>query len=328
MKPLPTMVRTWLLLCVLGGCAASTPASPPPPRLSPPTAEAPDLKQLFRRAYDDAIAVHRRQEILDGPLILQDRLGMDLLLPDGRRERYDMDQSVYRALADNTHPPYGIYSIIALNGYGPLDNNQRQRLAEYRAGIVASLQQLRDDPSDLPADANARLQRILVDSAAYIDRISAAGVADATGFLEFVEPLRPLFLENFHLAANEQLRQFRDQMTVFQARYPQQNWSDLRVVVMGFHQPRRLWTLHQFFQWLIREPGYEHRAVYAEFQFPPFGQRRAAAEALAIELATKVDFDLDAGAVFLGDRTALGQDILGPFARDILKSWGPSAFPE
>ncbi|GAB4150853.1 MAG: hypothetical protein Tsb0016_22780 [Sphingomonadales bacterium] len=323
MNRAPAIVRGLLLACALGGCAATAPPAAPPPQSE---AAAPDLRMLFRRAYDDAIAVHRETEILDGPLILQDRLGMDLLLPDGRRERYDMDQGVYRALADNTHPPYGIYSIIAINGYGPLDGNQRQRLAEYRAGIVASMASL--DTMGLPTDARARLHRILADSAAYIDRIDAAGTADEAGFLDFVQPLRPLFLENFELAADEQLRQFRNQMAVFQARYPRQDWQDLRVVVMGFHQPRRLWTLKQFFQWLIREPDYEHRVVYAEFQFPPFGPRRAAAEALAIELATKVDFDLDAGAVFLGDRTALGQDILGPFASDILKSWGPSTFPD
>mgnify|MGYP001216546088 CR=1 FL=1 len=100
----------------------------------------------------------------------------------------------------------------------------------------------------------------------------------------------------------------------------------LRVVVMGFHQPRQLWTPKQFFQWLLREPDYEHRVVYAEFQHPFFGAGRAEAEDKALELLTKVDFDQSAAEVFLGDRTGLGSDVLGGYAKDIIKSWGPSTF--
>ena len=66
--------------------------------------------------------------------------------------------------------------------------------------------------------------------------------------------------------------------------------------------------------------------VYAEFQQPFFGEHRAEGEARALELLTKVDFDQAAAEVFLGDSKALGSDILGPYARDILETWGPSTF--
>lgn len=285
---------------------------------------APDLRMLFRRSYDEAIDHHQESFILSGPLIIQDLLNMTLIRPGGERIRFEMDKTVYMTLAHNTHPPYGIYSIIALEGFGPLSAYQLQRLSEYRQGIVRSLGRIAE--FRVEADARERLRVILEASRDYIDELTARGVATRQTFETFVAPLRPLFHANFHLAALEQLRQFRAQMEVFRTQMPEENWADLHVVVMGFHQPRNLWTLRQFFQWLLAEPDYEHRVVYAEFQVPFFGENRERAEQLAIELATKVDFDLVAADVFLNDRTALGSDILGPYANDILETWGPSDF--
>lgn len=317
----------WVVLLFVCGLLWSCALAPPVKQTAAPPAEtAPstDLRSLFRRAYDDAIAYHRATTIHGGPLIVQDLLGMTLIKTDGERLRYEMDKTVYFTVAHNTHPPYGIYSIIAFQGYGPLNDYQLSRLAEYRVGIVASLARL--DTYKIDADTRQRLAVILNASRDYIDQISAAGAASRESFQAFVTPLRPLFHANFHLAALEQLRQFRAQMKIYQARYAEENWDDLRVVVMGFHQTRNLWVLKQFFQWLVREPDYEHRVVYAEFQHPFFGENRARAESLAIELATKVDFDLSAAEIFLGDKTLLGSDILGPYGRDIIESWGPSDF--
>jgi hypothetical protein len=304
-----------LCLALLVGCAA-------PQRES--AATVPDLRVEFRRAYDDAIEHHRSTTIHKGPVIIQDLLGMTLIRQDGQRIRYEMDKRVYFALANNTHPPYGIYSIIALQGFGPVSAEQLDRLASYRAAIDESLRGL--DGLALDQDAKQRLVTILSATRAFIDRISGSGAVSREEFVAFVEPLRPLFRANFHLAALEQLRQFRAQMALFKTEYPQQNWQDLRVVIMGFHQPRNLWTLKQFFQWLLKEPDYERRVVYAEFQHPFFGEHRAEGERLAIELLTKVDFDQAAGEMFLGDSKALGSDILGPYAREIIEGWGPSAF--
>jgi hypothetical protein len=305
-----------LCLSLLGGCAA--------PKHERAAAPAPDLRVEFRRSYDAAIEHHRSATILNGPVIIQDLLGMTLIRHDGQRTRYEMDKRVYFALANNTHPPYGIYSIIALQGFGPLSPAQLDRLASYRAAIDESLRGL--DALALDPDAKQRVLTILSATRDFIDRISGSGAVSREEFVAFVEPLRPLFRANFRLAALEQLRQFRAQMTVFKTDYPGENWQDLRVVIMGFHQPRNLWTLKQFFQWLLDEPGYERRVVYAEFQHPFFGEHRAEGEALAIELLTKVDFDQTAGEMFLGDSKALGSDILGPFAREIIEGWGASTF--
>lgn len=312
-----------LLALLVTACAANAPTPAPVEVAAAQPADS--LRSLFRQTYDEAIARHRAKQILAAPVIIQDLLGMTLIRAGGERIRYEMDKAVYFSLADNTHPPYGIYSIIAMNGYGQLDAEQLQWLARYRNAVEVSLGQMADNPVD--PETKQRLGVILSSSRDFIDDITAAGSVSAQQFEAFVVPLRPLFDDNFKLAAWEQLRQFRARMEQFQAEYPEENWSQLRVVIMGFHQPRELWTLKQFFQWLLNEPGFEKRVVYAEFQQPFFGAHRARAEAQALELLTKVDFDLGAAAVFLGDETRMGRDILGPYARDILETWGASDFP-
>ena len=320
---LPLLLAMNLASCSLQDVQEGTDSAPAYTPAGSDVAVA-DLRVLFRRSYDEAIDRHQESSILSGPLIIQDLLNMTLIRPGGERIRYEMDKTVYMTLAHNTHPPYGIYSIIALEGFGPLTAYQLQRLAEYQQGVVHSLARIAEFRVD--ADARERLRIILEASRDYIDELTTQGAATRQSFEAFVAPLRPLFHANFHLAALEQLRQFRAQMDVFRKQMPEENWADLRVVVMGFHQPRNLWTLKQFFQWLLAEPDYEHRVVYAEFQVPFFGENRERAEELAIELATKVDFDLAAADVFLDDRTALGSDVLGPYAKDILETWGASDF--
>ncbi|MFT5501870.1 MAG: hypothetical protein ACI88G_002010 [Woeseiaceae bacterium] len=320
---LPLVLAVMLTSCGLH--EVQEPADPAPTVTSASGDERPpDLRLLFRQSYDEAIDHHRESSILSGPLIIQDLLSMTLIRPSGERLRFEMDKTVYFTLADNTHPPYGIYSIIALENFGPLSAYQLKRLSEYRKGIELSLSRIATFKVD--DKARERLRVILESSGDYIDALTARGIATRQDFDAFIAPLRPLFRANFHLAALEQLRQFRKQMEVYREQMPEENWADLRVVVMGFHQPRNLWALKQFFQWLLEEPDYEHRVVYAEFQVPFFGENRDRAEQLAIELATKVDFDLGAAQGFLNDQTALGSDILGPYAKDILKTWGASDF--
>lgn len=322
-SPRASLVRFAAAL-LTGGAMLSACAVQPASDIAVPA--SPSLRTEFRRAYNGAIAQHRAAVILASPVVIQDLLGMTLITSDGQRLRYEIDKTVYFALANNSHPPYGVYSIIAEQGFGELSAEQLAQLADYRTAILTSMKSLGD--IGLGAVVEQRLLTILERSRDFIDTISAAKMVSEAEFLAFVTPLRPLFADNFRLAAMEQLRQFRAQMQRYKAEFPDQDWQNLRVVVMGFHQPRQLWTPKQFFQWLLREPDYEHRVVYAEFQHPFFGANRAAAEDKALELLTKVDFDQKAAEVFLGDRTGLGSDVLGSYARDIIKSWGPSAFPD
>ena len=111
-------------------------------------------------------------------------------------------------------------------------------------------------------------------------------------------------------------------MNIWKTTYPKEDWSELRVAVIGFHQPRESYALKLFFQWLLEEPEVEKRVVYAEYQFSIFGKNKEQAENLAIELLSKVDFEKEASLFLLGDETLLQKDVMGPSTEEILKKWG------
>ena len=129
---------------------------------------------------------------------------------------------------------------------------------------------------------------------------------------------------NLYDGAKEQLDQFKAQMEKWKTEYPNENWEDLRVVVMGFHQARDLYALKLFFQWLLKEPDFEKKVVFAEYQFSIFGDQKEKAEELALLLLTKVDFEKEPSLFLLGNETQLQKDVMGPAAQKILKAWGQS----
>jgi hypothetical protein len=50
-------------------------------------------------------------------------------------------------------------------------------------------------------------------------------------------------------------------------------------------------------------------------------------KAAARDLLGKVDLDRGAAKLILGDETALGRDVMGPAAQEILRSWPRSSWP-
>ena len=113
----------------------------------------------------------------------------------------------------------------------------------------------------------------------FISHMSEQRRVSREEFAAYAEPLRPLIHENFRIGASEQLVQFKAQMKLWKEQFPDEKWGELRVVVLGFHQAREQFALSEFFQWLLKEPGYENRVVFAEFQGSLSGAAREAAEA-------------------------------------------------
>lgn len=91
---------------------------------------------------------------------------------------------------------------------------------------------------------------------------------------------------------------------------------------MGVHQPRNDYLPSQFFRWLLDEPEFEKRVIYAEYQFSIFGQNRKKAIDLALMVLSKVDLDKEVALFLLGEETMLQRDITGPAAKKIIEAWG------
>lgn len=299
------------------------PQTPPKSSSTPISA----LARTFRASYDSAIERHAAKMRASYPIVTQDLLNMTLLRPGAAPEPFTtMAKRTYFLVAHTSHPPLTIYSILSKQGFGDLNDATVAELTSYRDQLKQAVDS--DKTGDgVEPNLRARLFPIMKASLRYLEESIARRSATRQSFENYARPLRETIRGNFQIAAQEQLTQFKAKMDAWQAAYPNENWSALRVVVMGGHQARDLYALKLFFQWLLREPGYEKRVVYAEDQTMPVGLDLPSAEVSGLELLTKVDFDNDVGQIIFGDPSIMQRDVIGPAAQSILKEWGPTQWP-
>jgi hypothetical protein len=318
-----------VMVTFLGGCvSASAPISSSPESLSistPLPAPIGEVRKAFRARYDEAITAHLQKLRSNCPIVTQDLLNMTLLRAGGPPERFSMKNGAYFMMAHTSHPLLTVYSILSIDGFGKLSDARIQELVDYHALLTQAVTEIR--AMNLPPSTLARLTTVLGATQNFISDTIARRSVSRDEFAAYAEPLRELIRESFRTGANEQLVQFRDQMRTWKRQFPDEKWEQLRVVVLGAHQARELYALSAFFQWLLREPGYENRVVFAEFQGPISGPAHEAAEADALRLLAKVDFEHDAAELIFGDRSYLERDVMGPAAGQILRQWGTSDWP-
>lgn len=319
-----------LAILALSACASPATQTSMPEPLALGAAGAPadafrDLRQAFRASYGNAVTQHQVQMRAAYPIVTQDFLQMTLHLSGGRAEKFALDQRIYSLMAHTSHPPLTVYSILAAYQFALLPDSAKKALADFHTTLLQAA--LSVDTMDLDPATKERVIKVLSATTVYVGEILQEGESTEKEFAAFMLPLRPLIKANLYLGAKEQLDQFQAQMLLWKETFPHENWADLRVVVLGFHQARDLYALRLFFQWLLREPGYQNHVVYAEFQHSPFGKGRTAADSLAMILLTKVDFDHGAAAQMFGDSTFLQKDVMGPAAVTILQGWGESDWP-
>jgi hypothetical protein len=336
LAPVSSVGRLMLTLIatvtLLGGCLATNASRPNPPEslsiATPLPAPIGEVRKAFRAHYDEAIKTHFEKMGSSYPIVTQDLLNMTLRRPGAPPERFSMKNGAYMLMAHTSHPLLTVYSILSIDGFGSLSDARIKELTDYSALLTQAVTEIRG--MNLPPSTLTRLTTVLGATQRFIAEMSARRSVSRNEFAAFAEPLRPLIRENFRIGANEQLVQFKEQMKAWKEQFPDEKWGELRVVVLGAHQARDLYALSDFFQWLVREPGYENRVVFAEFQGPISGPAREAAEAEAdaLKLLAKVDFEHEAAELIFGDRTYLQRDVMGPAAEEILKQWGTSDWPQ
>lgn len=280
------------------------------------------LGDEFRRIYASSTQHHFRSVVSNAPYITQDLLNMTLHLPDGRSFRYEMEKERYFLMARSTHPPLALYALLSSANFKNLDEDDRRQLTSYQSSIDAVVPYIENGP--YVREDKIRAIRILVATSAFITQVVDEGGSTLDEYEAFVKPLRETIKENLYVGALEQLTQFREKMNVWRSTYPDEDWENLRVVVLGFHNPRVDYALKLFFEWLVEEPDYEERVVYAEYQFGFFGDRKVEGLDLAKELLTKVDFERVPSEIIFDDPSYLQRDVMGPAAIDILERWGPT----
>ncbi len=275
-------------------------------------------------AYQAAVAANLKALPCRAPVILNDFLNMTLYMCDGRQEPFKMDTKRYFLMARTAHAALAAFSLAEPAGDGVLTSGALEGIRAYIAFLPAAREQV--TKADVDEKTRDRLLALLDSTSDYLGGLLRNGRVDQAEFDAYAARVRPLIQDNLHVGAEEQLRQFRDQLNKWRTSYPKEHWGDLRVVVMGFHQARDLYATQQLFRWLLREDGPQNRVVYAEYQFSPF-DRSDEAKKLALELLSKVDLDHRAATALFGNPNVLQQDVMGPAATEILRQWGASDWP-
>ena len=285
------------------------------------------LKTAFRAHYGKAVEHQALKLQHNQPIIIQSLLDMSLLRPAGDstvRSTFKMDRRVYRLMADSSHPPLAIFSILSNSDY-VITGETKATLTAYQE-LLAEALRLADAHSGTTEEQRNRFKLILKQSIDFIAQIVLQDKTDSKAFQQYAHSVQEEVERNLYDAALNQLDQYKAQMERWKLEYPNENWEDLRVLVLGFHQPRNLYVTKQFFQWLLNEPGYENKVVYAEFQQPFFGKNAAKAEKMGLRLLYSVEFDRAPSYLILGDSIQLQTDVMGPAAQQIIKTWPKSGW--
>ncbi len=283
-----------------------------------------ELRQDFRKSYENAVVRHGEAMRRTSPVIIQSLLTMSLLRQDGSRVEFAMVSTPYMLMAYTAHPALAIYSKLSPS-FGVVAPDVVEELTVYRKHLGAAVSEIAS--MDLPQSSKSRLTTMMTLADDFVAEVVAKRNVSHEEFEAFARSLRPHIQRNFEIGAREQIEQFLQQMRKWRTEYPSENWGDVHVVVLGTHQPREKYALLQFFQWLTREPDFERRVVYAEMLKHPSKEERAEVDTLALKLLSAVDFDRSASKLIFGDETTLGIDVMGPAATQILDELGPPTWP-
>ncbi len=313
---------------LLSSCKISKPAiNETRSEISRSEAEAHDwenaLKYAFRQHYKDVKNNHAKRMHAAYPVITQDLLNMTLIRSNGDRVRFKMDKKAYFTFAHTSHTPLAIYSILYPVNFNVDNDSTLLTLNNYKSLVANAIEGIKK-VNHINEGQKDRILSLLKTSNQYLQKIISDKKTSKEEFHAFTKSVRKHIEANLYDGAMEQLTQFHEKLHHWKSAYPNENWDELRVVVMGFHQPRDLYALKLFFQWLLDEPETERRVVYAEFQFSMFGKNRGKAEDLALKLLATVDLDKEASLFLLGEKTLLQKDVMGPATVKILESWGPT----
>lgn len=253
-------------------------------------------RAAYSRAKDAAQA--RR-----GPLILVE--GDNLVLISGKlREEVKVMPEIYHSLKAIAHIPLALDVLLASrpgdlrSADGALDELQK-----YRAMIVEAEKSLGTHGFD--PEQMERQKKIVGESLKLLDLIVKGPEPSQEERIAFARRMNPLVLANVDDSVREQLDACHRQVTAWKARMTPEDWSRLRVIVMGMALPRKNNTAMQYFERLLGEPGEGGRVVYSESVF----DETKALDALAVR-----DVDTQIGIDFFNDPLRMHRDLLGDAA--------------
>ena len=296
-------------------------AQQPPPPAAPndvqlkPSDPLTPLNAAFRMAYASL-----RNQVLaqSSPIIIQigDRM---VLLKNGVRTEAPALSYRYHELKGVAHLPLALYVMLINRADSKLDEDQLNKLREYRALVVNVRSSI--DGRNFSPEQRERQFRLIDRSLAFIDTTWLTGMVSKAALRQFTLSQSKDILANAYEAAEDQINTMHKQVQAWLANMTTEERKRFHVVVGASHMPRVGNISMQYFSVALGEPyegRYEEeeernsdfRLIYGESMF----EDDAALRILATHLV-----DTDIGVYFFNDSQRMHRDLLSDAAEEIIR---------
>ncbi|MBA2655772.1 MAG: hypothetical protein H0U70_02165 [Tatlockia sp.] len=273
------------------------------------------LARKFQNSFHDALLTEKVR-LKNCPLITQDLSNMTLHTAQGLKIQFTMKKDLYKILAETSHIPLTIHNLAAKNNWqfrGELSSEflAYLNLLKYSLTIV--------DKAELSPSIKIELKRLITLSINYLASLLKNKNIDQQSYAHYAMLVRPSIEKNLKEAAKNQIEQFHQQIQTWQTLYPDQQWSCLKVAILGIHDAREGYVLKQYFQWLLKESGSEKNVVYVEFpEIKDIVSDPSKSTQLALDALIKGNYQQRLAVNLMYDPYYLQHDVMAESAKLIL----------
>lgn len=252
------MVNRYVLLalaCVPLACRSSA------PQVAPLVA----LRDAFRPAYDHALADVQTDL---SPLVVVRFSDMYLVRDDYVIATYKGIPRKYHLLHRVAHVPLVVYLTLRPYIDHPLTDEVAQGLYGYRRRVDAALTDLEN--YGFSSDEIATQRAVLQMSSQLLGAATAGSIIPAAVLDDYLERVRPPMMSLADIAGVAQVDALHNGMAAWRAQLSPDEWAALRVIIIGFRQPRHDYAATQYFAALFPSesnsifPGENDRVFYVE----------------------------------------------------------------
>lgn len=272
-----------------------------------------DLNQAFHYSYNQLIhETHEKLGKKGFPVIIM--FGEKVMLfHDGEQETVEVIPGLYHRIKSISHVSFGVYILLATNGYGELQDSIRMDMEHAKELIESALGILDEEP--IPEEHMGTQRATLDNAVGMIIDVLESGQVEEERVRQFGKENAPLYLDNAAFGAQLELDLLHDTVMRWQKEIGEKPWESLYVVICAGHQARYRELSRQYFQKLLHEmdglgAALEDRVVYAEHIHDVDA---------ALDLLARHINDQKASNNFFGDKMRLQQDLMSEAAANYLE---------
>jgi hypothetical protein len=233
------------------------------------------------------------------PLIVVEMNSL-VLIHEGHRTEVNVIPALYHRLKAVSHIPLAIYVALAPYGRAPLDQDRLSRLRTFKARVGAVAQSL--DRSGFNAEQSQRSRSLLERCGTFLDGVLSVGKYDAADLKALTRAAGHVVLASASDAARAEIDAYHSQVAAWRLDLRPDEWSKLRVVVLGKQMPRKHNVAIQYFAKLLGVPDESRRLVYAE---------ELSGEQQGLNLLATHQLDSELSEAFFDDPDRMEIDLLG-----------------